>query len=98
MLDPGTYELAFHIDVPHGADIELAFQSSKEAQVTFGLFGSRVPRECRRRNGRDLCSGAIEIEQHGSEEWTLAVRKLSEGRAVVRLHIRLTRVPPARND
>jgi hypothetical protein len=95
MLDPGTYELTFQLDVPHGADIELSFQSSTEARVTFGLFGPRVPRECQRRNGRDVCSGGIEIEQHGSEAWTLIARTLSEGRAVVHLQFTLTRVPPA---
>lgn len=95
MLDPGTYELTFQLDVPHGANIELSFQSSTEALVTFGLFGPRVPRECQRRNGREVCSGGIEIEQHGSEAWTLIARTLSEGRAVVRLQIALTRVPPA---
>jgi hypothetical protein len=94
MLDPGTYELTFQIDVPHGADVEVSFRSSRAAIVTFGLFGARVPRDCRRHNGRDICSGAFDIEQHHAEEWTLAVRRLSAGRAVVRLQVALTRVPP----
>jgi hypothetical protein len=94
MLDPGTYELTFRIDVPRGARIELSFQSTTPARVTFGLFGPRVPRDCRRENRREVCSGALEIEQQRSEEWTLAARKLSAGRAVVRLQLAVTLVPP----
>jgi hypothetical protein len=97
MLDPGTYELTFRISLPRTADVEVSFQSTRAATVTFGLFGPRVPRDCTRKNGRDVCSGALEIEQHHSEEWTLTVRKLSARRAVVHLLIAVFRVPPTEN-
>jgi hypothetical protein len=94
MLDPGYYNLTYRIDLPPAARLDVSFGSSRPATVTFGLFGERVPRDCTRQKGRDICSGSLEIEQHTSEEWTLAVRRLSAGRAVVRLRVALIRVPP----
>jgi hypothetical protein len=94
MLDPGTHELKFRVAVPRRADFEVSFHSTRAATVTFGLFGARVPRDCTRKNQREVCSGALEIEQHHSEEWTLTVRKLTARREVVRLLISVLRVPP----
>jgi hypothetical protein len=94
LLDPGTHELTFRVAVPRRADFEVSFHSTRAATVTFGLFGPRVPRDCRRKNRRDVCSGTLEIEQHHSEEWTLAVRKLTERRARVRLLLSVFRIPP----
>jgi hypothetical protein len=84
MLDPGTYELTFRIDVRPGADLDVSFRSTRPARVTHGLFGARVPRECSRENGRDNCSGAIEIDQQHSEEWTLAALGSANCRATPR--------------
>jgi hypothetical protein len=97
MLDPGYYTLKYWIEVPPEARLDVSFGSSRPATVTYGLFGERVPRDCSRRNRRVICSGSLEIEQHTSEEWTLAVRRLSAARAVVRLWVALTRVRPTQD-
>jgi hypothetical protein len=93
VLDPGNYDLTLRIDLPQSVGVDVSFQSG--SSFTLGLFGRRVPRNCSRRNERDICTSALEFPQSHSEAWGLVVRKLSKGRAVLRLRVAFTRVPPA---
>jgi len=95
MLDPGSFELTMRLSVPRDANVEVWLRSGMS--FTIGLFGRRVPRDCRGQNGRDVCTLAIPFPQENSEEWTLVVGKWSSGRAVVRLTFAFTRVPPPQN-
>ena len=90
VLDRGNYKLTLRIDLPRGADVDVAFQWGN---FTLGLFGRRVPRNCSRENERDICLSAAEFPQPHPEKWRLVVRKLSEGRAVIRLQVAFIRVP-----
>jgi hypothetical protein len=92
MLDPGWYELTMRLSVPRDANVEVWLRSG--TSFTLGLFGRRVPRDCRGENGRDVCTLSIPLRQENSEEWTLVVAKWSRGKAVVRLAFAFTRVPP----
>lgn len=91
-LDPGSFELTMRLSVPRDANVEVWLRSG--TSFTIGLFGRRVPRDCRGQNGRDVCTLAIPFPQENSEEWTLVVGKWSRGQAVVRLTFAFTRVPP----
>jgi len=93
-LDPGNYGLTVRIDLPRGADVYVALQSgiSSSSRFTLGLLGPRVPRDCRRKNEREICVSDVELPQSLPDVWRLVVRKPSEGRAVVRLQVAFTRV------
>jgi hypothetical protein len=93
VLDRGNYKLTLRIDLPRSADVDVAFQSGISPSFTLGLFGRRVPRDCRRENEREICLSAGEFPQPHREMWRLVVRKLTEGRAVIRLRVAFIRVP-----
>jgi hypothetical protein len=85
-LDPGSYALSARFNLPHDADVDVWFESATGAD-TIDLLGRGQSRDCRVRDGRDICTTAVDFSQSEAEILRLLARKMSEGPMVMRLRI-----------
>jgi hypothetical protein len=85
-LDPGSYALSARFNLPHDADVDVWFESATGAD-TIDLLGRGQSRDCRVRDGRDICTTAVDFSQSEAEVLRLLARKMSEGPMVMRLRI-----------
>jgi hypothetical protein len=94
VLDPGTYALSARFDLPHDADVDVWFESVT-GPGTIDLLGRGHPRDCRAKEGRDVCVTTLEFRQRDAEVLRLLARKLSLGPMVIRLRIAFEQIPSA---
>jgi hypothetical protein len=85
-LDSGSYALTARIGLPHGADVDVWFESATGAS-TIDLLGRGHLRDCRELKDRDVCLTRIDVLQDEAEGWRLIARKVFRGPVVMRLRI-----------
>jgi hypothetical protein len=84
-LDPGSYALAVRIALPHGADVDIWFESATGR--TIDLLGRGHPRDCAERKGQDVCLTRVDVFQDEAEGWRLIARKVFREPVVMRLRV-----------
>ena len=94
MLDPGSYALRARFNLPHDADVDIWFESVT-GPVTIDMLGRGNLRDCRAKEGRDVCVTTLEFRQRKAEVLRLLARKLSLGPMVIRLRIAFEQIPSA---
>jgi hypothetical protein len=94
VLDPGSHALTARIDLPHGADVDVWFESVT-GNDTIDLLGRGQPRDCQPKEGRDVCVATVEVRQREAEVLKLLARKLSLGPMLIRLRIAFEQIPSA---
>jgi hypothetical protein len=85
-LEQGTYTLRARIGLPHKANVDVWIEAMTSADV-IDILGRSVPRNCERRQGRDVCLVRVDFVEGPDEPLRLLARKMSRGRMLLRLRI-----------
>jgi hypothetical protein len=92
VLDPGSYTLSARFNLARDADVDIWFESVT-GTGTIDLLGRGKSRDCRAKEGRDVCVTTLEFRQRDAEVLRLLARKLSLGPMLIRLRIAFEHVP-----
>jgi hypothetical protein len=84
----GAHTLRVRVDLPSAAEVGIWFESVAGARIdVFGYEDRNDDPDCVRQARRDKCVRSLALRDVEAGVWRLVVRKLSSGRAVVRLTV-----------
>jgi hypothetical protein len=72
--------------------VDIWFESVTGPDI-IDLLGRGQPRDCRAKEGRDVCVTTLEFRQREAEVLRLLARKLSLGQMLIRLRIAFEQIP-----
>jgi hypothetical protein len=84
----GAHTLRVRIELPRNAEVGVWFESTSGARIdVLGSEDRSEDPDCTRHSGRDVCDRALGLLGVEDGPWRLVARKLSSGRARVRLTV-----------
>ena len=86
LLDPGAYSLSARFKLPHNANVDIWFEDVTGSTI-IDMLGRGQRRECRAKEGHDVCLTTVDFKLSQPEVLRLLARKLSLGEMRIVLRI-----------